>query len=93
LDEINGIAQGVCKPAEASFSSLCQTDEKKAALLKSLQEVNMLPELIRMQCSMLGAWGKATPDGGLTQLRTLDFGGGPFANRNILNVHHPTESV
>lgn len=52
----------------------------------------MIPELLRMQCSMMGAWGKATPSGGLVQLRTLDFGEGPFANRNILVVHHPTDS-
>ena len=41
-----------------------------------------------LQCSMMGAWGKATASGGgnLIQLRTLDFGGGPFANRNVLVV-------
>ena len=37
----------------------------------------MLPELIRMTCSMIGAWGSATEDGQLLQLRTLDFGGAP----------------
>ena len=45
-----------------------------------------------MQCSMMGAWGKATLDGNLVQYRTLDFGGGPFANNNILTIHHPTDS-
>eukprot|EP00666_Eupelagonemidae_sp_cell4sb_P006027 gene6027-4196_t len=40
----------------------------------------MLPELIRMSCTMFGAWGSATPTGNLTQLRALDFGSGPFAN-------------
>ena len=38
-----------------------------------LQTLNMLPELIRMTCSMIGAWGSATADGQLLQLRTLDF--------------------
>ena len=41
---------------------------------------------------MMGAWDKATVDGNLIQMRTLDFGGGPFANNNLLMVHHPTDS-
>ena len=36
-----------------------------------------------------GAWGSATPDGNLIQLRALDFGGGPFANYTVLQVHRP----
>lgn len=50
----------------------------------------MLPELIQMQCSMMGAWGGATDDSHLVQLRTLDFGTGPFANNSVLVVHHPS---
>ena len=45
-----------------------------------------------MQCSMMGAWGSATADGNLVQYRTLDFGGGPFADNNVLLVYHPTDS-
>ena len=45
-----------------------------------------------MQCSMMGAWGKATPSKKLVQLRTLDFGGGPFADQTMLIVHHPTDT-
>jgi hypothetical protein len=47
----------------------------------------MLPELIRMACTAYGAWGKATGDKGLTQVRALDFGGGPFANYTVIQVH------
>jgi hypothetical protein len=50
----------------------------------------MLPELIRMACTAYGAWGKATGDKGLTQVRALDFGGGPFANYTVIQVHKPT---
>jgi len=49
--------------------------------------VNMLPELIRMACTAYGAWGKATPGGGLLQVRALDFGGGPFANYTVIQTH------
>lgn len=41
---------------------------------------------------MMGAWGPATKNGKLVQYRTLDFGGGPFANHNVLVVNHPTDS-
>ena len=45
-----------------------------------LRAINMLPELVQMQCSMMGAWGAATKgaagaaSGALVQLRSLDFG-------------------
>merc|ERR1719453_1392856 len=38
----------------------------------------------------MGAWGPSTPDGKLVQLRTLDFGGGPFGHETLLVVHHPS---
>jgi len=37
-----------------------------------------------------GARGAATPSGSLVQLRSLDFGGGPFANATVLVVQHPS---
>ena len=53
------------------------------------RRVNVIPELIQMQCSILGAWGPATADstcgdgydleGSLVQLHALDFEEhGPF---------------
>ena len=70
------------------FADICESGVLEARLIK----VNMLPSLVQMQCSMMGAWGNATVDGKLVQYRTLDFGGGPFANNNVLTVHHPTDS-
>jgi hypothetical protein len=81
-DEISGLAQGTC-----ANKSLAACDPVAFAAL--LTNVNMLPELIKMHCSMMGVWGKATPDGKGSQLRTLDFGTGPFANNTLLVVHHP----
>jgi len=40
-----------------------------------------------MACTAYGAWGPATGGKGLTQLRALDFGGGPFANYTVIQVH------
>jgi len=40
-----------------------------------------------MACTAYGAWGNATGGKGLTQLRALDFGGGPFANFTVIQVH------
>jgi hypothetical protein len=82
--EAAGIAHGVCLRAEEPCD--------EGALLRTIKHLNMLPELIRMQCSMMGAWGAAVPGGKLVQLRSLDFGGGPFANRNLLAVHHPSSA-
>lgn len=85
FDEMAGIAHGACLAATAAGS---KCDEDK--LHRTLVRINMLPDLIRMQCSMLGAYASATPDGHLVQLRSLDFGGGPFANNSALLVHHPS---
>jgi hypothetical protein len=47
----------------------------------------LLPNCNVTECTAYGAWGKATPDGKLVQIRALDFGGGPFANHTILQVN------
>ena len=39
----------------------------------SLYQLNMIPEYTRAGCSILGAWGKATLNGDLVQLRALDW--------------------
>lgn len=79
IDEMDGMGEGMC----ASLGADC--DPKYWAA--QIKELNMLPELIKMTCTAFGAWGKATPDGGLVQLRALDFGGGPFANYTVVMVH------
>jgi len=53
----------------------------------------VLPDLIKMQCSMLGASRSATRGGHLVQMRALDFGGGPFANNSVLLIHHPATAA
>ena len=86
-DEMDGIAQGTCASETVRMDGReCDT----ASLRTKLHRVNVLTDLIRMQCTVLGAWGKATPDGKLVQLRALDFGNGPFANASYLLVHHPS---
>ena len=83
-EELQGMAEGVCDTA-AHAGVECDA----ASVYTQLRLVNELPDLIRMQCSMIGAWGNATADGSLVQLRSLDFGGGPFANNSFLLVQHP----
>jgi len=98
LAEIDGMAAGLCSSGAHGDPGACDT----TALSATIARVNMLPELIRMTCTMMGAWGKATATpaaaasasgggGGLVQLRALDFGSGPFANYSVLTVYHPTE--
>ena len=85
-DEIEAIAQGTCSELN------CDAEEVRKSILRA----NLAPELIRMQCSMLGAWDSATKNGpvggALVQHRALDFGGGPFANRQVLIVQQPISS-
>mmetsp|Transcript_49254 Transcript_49254/g.68426 ORF Transcript_49254/g.68426 Transcript_49254/m.68426 type:complete len:452 (-) Transcript_49254:136-1491(-) len=81
-DEIAGLAKGLC--ASGAIEK-CSTSE----LTRRIQHLNMFPELVRMTCSMFGAWGDATADGKLIQLRTLDFGTGPWANYAVVHVYHP----
>lgn len=85
--EMDGIADGMCASPVLSKTG-CSKDEWAA----KLRQTNMLPELIRMACTAFGAWGKATPDGNLMQLRALDFGAGPFANHTILQVHRTSKN-
>ena len=79
-EEMQGIAAGVC-----SVKS-CDAD----TFVDDVRRFNALPELVRMQCSMVGAWGEATPDAAMAQLRTLDFGEGPFGN---LTTSRPASSA
>ena len=37
------------------------------------RQVNMIAELTKAACSIVGAWGKATSDGRLLHLRALDW--------------------
>lgn len=50
----------------------------------------MIPELIKAQCSIVGAWGTATANGSLVQLRALDWDtDGPFQQFPVLATFHP----
>jgi hypothetical protein len=82
-DEIDGMAAGICHSLDKIPGTACNV----TAWEEEIRHFNMLPELIRMACTAYGAWGKASGTGGLVQLRALDFGGGPFANYSIIQVH------
>eukprot|EP00349_Pseudokeronopsis_sp_Brazil_P006323 CAMPEP_0202971564 /NCGR_PEP_ID=MMETSP1396-20130829/28371_1 /ASSEMBLY_ACC=CAM_ASM_000872 /TAXON_ID= /ORGANISM="Pseudokeronopsis sp., Strain Brazil" /LENGTH=464 /DNA_ID=CAMNT_0049701063 /DNA_START=25 /DNA_END=1419 /DNA_ORIENTATION=+ len=80
FDEIQGIADGLC----SNLGGNCNAAEWS----QKIQELNMLPELVRMACTAFGAWGPATPSGkGLLQVRALDFGGGPWVNYTVIATH------
>lgn len=86
LDEFKGMGDGMC-------ASLRTPGCDSAAWTESISELNMLPELLRMKCTLYGAWGQATPNKELIQLRALDFGGGPFANYTIAAVYRDEVST
>jgi hypothetical protein len=99
IDEMEGIAQGLCdaQSAETTRTTEGQEQEQEACDVSEwtikIKRVNMLPELIRMTCTMLGAWDQASASGNLLQLRALDFGSGPFANYTTLAVHRPGDGA
>jgi hypothetical protein len=84
LDEFRGMGEGLCA---AVRTPNCNS----TAHSESIAQLNMLPELLRMKCTAYGAWGKATPNNQLVQLRALDFGGGPFANYTVAAVYRDAE--
>jgi len=58
--------------------------------------LNMIPELVKAACSMLGAWGPATSKStaGLIQLRALDWGlDSPLVRFHQLTVYHPSDGT
>lgn len=79
IDEMNSIAEGMC----SVLGGGCNPDEWS----QKIKQLNMLPEVIKMACTIVGAWGPATSSHNLLQLRALDFGGGPWANNTIIQVH------
>jgi hypothetical protein len=87
LAEMVSMGDGVCAGLAKARPALlpCNTTEWAA----NVQRVNMLPELIKMTCTMFGAWGGASASGHLLQLRALDFGSSPLANFTLLAVHRP----
>lgn len=59
---------------------------------ESTLRIMMFPELIKAACSIVGAWGQATVDGGLYHLRALDWGTtNPFRQFPTFTVYHPNE--
>lgn len=47
--------------------------EASGMSLKVIRRIHMIGELTKGTCSMFGAWGKATSDGKVIQLRALDW--------------------
>lgn len=89
VDEMMSIGAGACEgiPSHKFCKRLSLVSMGQRVLI-----VNFLPEMLKMTCTIVGAKSNATPQSsGLVQLRALDFGGGPFANRTLLVVHHPTD--
>jgi len=85
IEEMEAIAAGVCDVIGGDCD-IAEWEQK-------VKQVNMLPELIRMTCTMFGAWGPASASSNLIQLRALDFGATPFANYTVLQVHQPTDTA
>jgi hypothetical protein len=62
---------------ESFFQEIQGLADGAGIAYKEMLRLQMFPELIKAQCSLLGAWGPATIQGsaagGLVQLRALDW--------------------
>jgi len=57
-----------------------------------LVKIHMLPELVKAGCTMVGAWGAATPNGELYQLRALDWDcDSPLQKQPTIVIYHPNK--
>lgn len=57
-----------------------------------ITNIHLLGELTQGDCSMVGAWGQATPDGQLVAFRGLDWDtDGPFIQYPAVIVRHPSD--
>jgi isopenicillin-N N-acyltransferase-like protein len=55
------------------------------------KRISMIGELTKGACSMFGAWGKATPNGNVVQLRALDWDfDGPYRKYPLAIIYHPS---
>jgi hypothetical protein len=80
---------------ESFFQEIQGLADGAGIAYKEMLRLQMFPELIKAQCSLLGAWGPATIQGsaagGLVQLRALDWDTvTPLIHYHQLNVYHPS---
>ncbi len=60
---------------------------------EDIRRLNLLPELIKAACSVLGAWGQSTTSSALLHLRSLDWDEkAPIAKFATVTVYHPNAS-
>mmetsp|Transcript_36377 Transcript_36377/g.32648 ORF Transcript_36377/g.32648 Transcript_36377/m.32648 type:complete len:246 (+) Transcript_36377:385-1122(+) len=58
----------------------------------AIKRINLFPELIRASCSIIGAWGPATANTGLLQVRALDWDdSAPMSKYPLVSVYHYTD--
>jgi hypothetical protein len=60
---------------------------------ENIRRLNLLPELIKAACTVLGAWGRSTVSSNLLHLRSLDWDEkAPIAKYAAIIVYHPNAS-
>lgn len=75
------------------FDELHGLADASGADYQQLLRIHLIGELTQGDCSMVGAWGKATVDGKMLSLRALDWDtDGPFNKLPSVTVYHPDAS-
>ncbi|CAF1008294.1 unnamed protein product [Rotaria sordida] len=61
--------------------------------MKKIRQLNMLPEMIKAACTVLGAWGNSAVGSTLLHVRALDWDDkAPIAKYATITVYHPNAS-
>jgi len=75
---------------EYFFEEMQGVSDASGVSYDTILQMHMLPELVQAHCSIYGAWGSATPDGSLYQLRALDWDtSGPLQQYPVVTIYHP----
>merc|ERR1719197_1423980 len=74
-DEFKAEVEGIAETSGLSFDLIMR--------------LTVFPDMVKAHCSMVGAWGNATPDGSLVQLRALDWAtNSPLQKWPLITVFH-----
>jgi len=58
----------------------------------SIKRINLIPELTRAWCTIVGLWGPATQSGSLLQMRALDWDAeAPMSQYPVVGIYNFTD--
>lgn len=92
LDITRNTTEAFTHPHHFDFLRGMSDGTRGSISFEEMWRIAVIPELIKASCSIVGAYGPATRDGDLVELRALDWGTtGPFQQWPVLTTFHPDD--